>query len=118
MSRLIKLACIPALAFALVVMTGQQQAEAGGFSIRIGNSGYGSYYGGYGRSYGYSRGRAYLGRSYYPGYRSYRSYRPHYDYHPPSLVPHRGHFDYVPGHYDFHSGGRRGGHPHGHHGHH
>ena len=29
----------------------------------------------------------------------------HYDYHAPSLVPHRGHYDYVPGHYHRHQTG-------------
>ncbi|WP_182866439.1 hypothetical protein [Stieleria mannarensis] len=128
MSRFMRWASVPALAFGLLLMPGGNEAEAGGFSIRIGNYGYG--YGNYGAyrslrpSYGPS---IYYGRSFRPTYnyhRSYRGYhpsRPHYDYHPPSLVPHGNHFDYVPGHYDFHyrGHGRHGHHgKHGHHKHH
>jgi hypothetical protein len=46
----------------------------------------------------------------------------HYDYHPPQIVRHGNHFDYLEGHYDFHPEGHydphRGGHGNGHHGRH
>ena len=113
MSSLFRLACIPVFAFGLALMTGGQKADAGGFSIHIGNYGYGNY-GGY-RSYRptYNPSTYYRhGRTHAPTYNYYRSYggyhhpvRPHYDYHAPSLVPHGNHLDYVPGHYDFHHGG-------------
>ncbi|KAA5544637.1 hypothetical protein FYK55_10025 [Roseiconus nitratireducens] len=110
MKRFLKYLAIPLFAFALVFVTGDRNANAGGFSLRIG---------GFGNPY-YSRGFS-IGNNYYPRtYRSYRyggayrhSYRPHYDYHPPSVYRHGNHYDYVPGHYDFHQGGH-----HGHHGHH
>lgn len=117
MARLMKLAGIPVLALGLALMTGGNEADAGGFSIQIGNYGYGNYhYGNRGvyHSYRPSYGRSiYYGRSSFaPSYNYYRSYggyhhpiRPHYDYHPPSLVPHGNHLDYVPGHYDFHHNG-------------
>lgn len=50
------------------------------------------------------------------GYHRYRSWHrgpvhydwhdtSHWDYHPPSLVPHGNHYDFVPGHYDYHRTG-------------
>ena len=70
----------------------------GGLSIGSGFGGYGGYGGGYGRGLSINLYRP--------------SYSPpawhdttHYDYHPGGLVPHRGHFDYVPGHYDLHRSG-------------
>ena len=125
MSRLLKLAGIPALAIGLALLSDGTQAQAGGFSISIGNYGYRGYGGRtayrpyYGRShrprYNYSRAyhssRAYHGRrGGYGGYSgSYHHPRvPHYDYHAPSLVPHGNHLDYIPGHYDFHHGGHIG----------
>ncbi|TWT97217.1 hypothetical protein [Neorhodopirellula pilleata] len=52
----------------------------------------------------------------YPSYPSYPTYpspnihrgyhnTTHLDYHAPSLVPHNGHLDYRPGHYDVHQSG-------------
>ncbi len=92
------------------------------------NSGYGGGYGrgygggyssprlsvsvGYGNYGGYSGYSGYGGHSGYGGYPSYGGHghsswhdTSHLDYHGPSLVPHRGHFDYVPGHYDVHRTG-------------
>lgn len=68
--------------------------------------GYGNF-GGY-RSYG-SGFNQFQG---YGGYPVYGGHTPrvwhdtsHLDYHAPSVVPHRGHLDYVPGHYDLHRTG-------------
>ncbi len=99
------------------------------------NSGYGggSYYSGYSSprlsvSVGYGNTGVYPTRNYgysgfnsgysgyhgagYSGYPSNRGYghrtwhdTSHLDYHQPALVPHRGHLDYVPGHYDVHRTG-------------
>ena len=66
------------------------------FSVGYGgHSGYGS---------GYSRFNS--GYSGYGGH-GHRTWHDtsHYDYHAPSLVPHRGHYDYVPGHYHRHQTG-------------
>jgi hypothetical protein len=120
MSRLLKLAGTAVLAIGFVQMSGGQQAKAGGFSISIGNYGYGTV--GRYRSYRPSYGSAYsYGRIYRPTYRSYGGYhhprRPHYDYHGPTLVPHGNHLDYIPGHYDFHAPGHGIG-GYGHHGRH
>ena len=120
MSRFLKWASIPVLALGFLLMPTGNESDAGGFSIRIGNYGYGNYgaYRSYRPSYGPS---IYYGRSYRPTYNYQRSYggyhpaRPHYDYHPPSLVPHGNHLDYVPGHYDFHHRGHGGYRGHGHH---
>ena len=123
MSRLIKLASIPVLALGLALMTDGKEADAGGFSLSIGNYGYGGHGGVY-RSYRPYTGSAYrYGRSYTRGYHSYRGYgvynhhprRPHYDYHGPTLVPHGNHLDYIPGHYDFHAPGHGGHYGHGRH---
>ncbi len=91
------------------------------------NGGYGGGYGGYGGGYqggfhgGYSSGyrgngfgvqvysapRYSYAPSYTPAYQSQSYYHntSHYDYHAPSLQRHRGHYDYVPGHYDYHQTG-------------
>jgi len=123
MSRLLKFSVLPMLTLGLVLMAGAKEADAGGFSIQIGNYGAGNYgygnqacrgYGGYQSlrpSYGPS---IYYGRSYRPSFNSYQSYggyrsnRAHYDYHAPSLYRHGNHLDYVPGHYDIHHGGHGG----------
>lgn len=122
MSRLLKIAGIPVLAIGLALMTGGAKADAGGFSISVGNFGY--------RGYGGHRGHRghgssiYYGQSFRPSYNYYRSFghsrsyggyggyggyhhprQPHYDYHAPTLIPHGNHLDYVPGHYDFHHRG-------------
>ena len=113
MLRLTKWIGISALAVGLLAFADAPRAQAGdGFSLRLGRFGIST--GRYG-NYGYHAAPRY--RNYYRGYTPrYRSYyghghhgTPHYDYHGPSLVPHNGHLDYVPGHYDFHRG---------HHGHH
>ncbi|MEQ9407299.1 MAG: hypothetical protein RIK87_06210 [Fuerstiella sp.] len=84
--------------------------------------GYGGYYGGSafrgsGLSIGYGsfspRSSFSIGYSSFPSY-GYRSYgrsirgRGHYDYHPPSIYPHRNHYHYVPGHWDYHRGRHHG----------
>jgi len=108
MSRFIKGAGAAVLAFASFTLIDSPQANAGGFSLSIGNFGYGvPYYSGRSRyrgsHYGYGRGRSHYRHHSYrvPGHVRHPRY-PHYDYHPPRIVPHRGHFDYVPGHFDFH----------------
>lgn len=99
------------------------------FAQHCHRGGYGGWYygGGYGGgSYGvqvYSTPSYYAPQyvsNAYPSYNyqpSYPSYTPiynyggsyhntsHYDYHGPSLQRHRGHYDYVPGHYDYHRTG-------------
>ncbi len=103
---------------------GCNSGYGGGYS-----SGYGGNYGGYGYGGGYSSPRLSVsvgygnyggyatqnyGNSVYNsgygvnhGYGGHRTWHDtsHLDYHAPSLVPHRGHFDYVPGHYDVHRTG-------------
>lgn len=98
-----------AAAVALCFLAGADQAEARGFHIRAGGvhidvgnpHGYGrrtvaypSYgYGGYGGGWGGHGGHSHWHDT------------SHYDWHGPSLQPHGNHFDYVPGHYDFHRDG-------------
>jgi hypothetical protein len=101
---------------------GCNSGYGGGYS-----SGYGGYYGGYGGGYssprlsvsvGYGNYGGYAAQNYgnavynsgYGGNHGYGGYSTwhdtsHLDYHAPSLVPHRGHYDYVPGHYDVHRTG-------------
>lgn len=66
-----------------------------GLSIHFGSSrGYTGFgHGGYGNGFG--RGHA---------HRTWHD-TSHYDYHPPSLVPHRNHYHYIPGHYHWHQTG-------------
>ncbi len=125
MARSIKFVAATAIAVALSLTVGETKSEAGGFSLRIGNYGGGGYgynayrpaYRGSSLSYGRSFRSPYVSgyggtgyRSYAPAY-NYHPHTPHYDYHAPTVIPHRGHYDVVPGHYDFHRGG------HGHYGH-
>lgn len=65
-----------------------------------GYSGFNSRFGGYNQGVGYGGYQSY-GR---PVHRTWHD-TTHLDYHAPSLVPHRGHLDYVPGHYDVHRSG-------------
>lgn len=66
------------------------------FSIQIGSSRGYSNYGGFNRGhYGYGGGVA---------HRTWHD-TSHYDYHPPTLVPHRNHYHVIPGHYDLHQTG-------------
>jgi hypothetical protein len=115
MSRFTKWAIIPAIALALVLTTDASKADAGGFSINIGSSGFGygnsgygygygtsGYrYGGYG-GYGYNSHRFY-GPTVYPGVSTrygvgYRGYvRPHVNYRAPVVVPRGRHFHYRSG---------------------
>ena len=92
---------------------------AGGVHVDIGNphryyGNYGGYYGGNGCGYGNYGGYGNSG-----GYQPYTSYygggwggghahwhdTTHLDYHPGEYVRHRGHYHYVPGHYDVHEDG-------------
>jgi len=71
----------------------------GGHPSQIfGNSGFNSGFSGYN---GYS---GYGGHHGIGGHSTWHD-TSHLDYHGPSLVPHRGHFDYIPGHYDLHRTG-------------
>jgi len=57
--------------------------------------------GGYGNSWGYvSPGYG----GYYGSYGRYHN-TSHWDYHPTTIVPHRGHYHVIPGHYDWHNTG-------------
>ncbi len=76
-------------------------------SVSVGYGNYGGYPSQNFRNSGYS---GYNGHSGYGGHHRVGGYSTwhdtsHLDYHGPSLVPHRGHFDYVPGHYDVHRTG-------------
>ena len=77
-----------------------------GLSVSIGYGGYSGYGGGYSNyGSGYS-GYGYQSVPVYQGH-SQRVWHDtsHLDYHGPSLIRHRGHYDYVPGHYDVHRSG-------------
>ena len=82
-------------------------------SVSVGYGNYGSFQSRRFRSSGFNSGfSSHLGGLGYGGYPAYggRAHSvwhdtSHLDYHGPSLVPHRGHFDYVPGHYDVHRTG-------------
>ena len=75
-------------------------------SVGYGNFGHYSGHSGYGRHQGYGQHPGFGGYQVYGGH-GHSSWHDtsHLDYHGPSLVPHRGHFDYVPGHYDVHRTG-------------
>lgn len=85
------------------------------FSVSVGDGNYGGFssqnYGNAVFNSGYSGNLGYGGNHGYGGHRTWHD-TTHLDYHAPSLVPHRGHLDYVPGHYDVHHTGHRD--PHGH----
>lgn len=115
---------IAAPVLAVALWAGPQASEAqaqhgvrvqvGRFGLSIGGGHYGyypSYSHGYHRHYGHY-GHGY--HSYHPGYYGHRSHHGHHgyyhdtthlDYHPPQIVPHGNHYDYVPGHYDLHRSG-------------
>lgn len=111
MSRIIKWIGIPVLAIALVAAMEAPKAEAGnGFSLRIGGFGISTGHHGYHRSYRsayqprvYNNYRSYNHGIY--GHRGFYHDTTHLHYHRPQLVPHNGHLDYVPGHYDVHRTG-------------
>lgn len=65
-----------------------------------GYSGFNSGFRGYTQSAGHSNYPSYGGHA----HRTWHN-TTHLDYHAPSLVPHRGHLDYVPSHYDVHRSG-------------
>ncbi|WP_153559254.1 hypothetical protein [Roseimaritima sediminicola] len=113
MLRILKWVGLPVLAVALMSVD-TSQAKADGFRFHIGVGGYGHHHHHH-HNHGISTFRY---RVYNPGYHSYyRGHhyaRPHLDYHPPSLVPHRGHYHYMPGHFDLHYGPHYG-HRYGHH---
>ena len=107
MTRLITWTGAAIVALGTLTLADTPKANAGGFSLSIGNFGYGvpyynnrSRYGAYRYGHSSHRHRSYRVPRYYAHPRT-----PHYDYHPPQLVPHRGHLDYVPGHFDFHHRG-------------
>ncbi len=108
MSRFIKCLCIPALAIALLAVTDAPSADAGnGFSMQIGglgiSTGHGHGHGGHG--WGPSIRPVYPIHGGHWGHRPFFHDTSHFDYHPPQLVPHNGHIDFVPGHYDLHRTG-------------
>lgn len=92
-----------------------QQCHGGGY----GGYGGGGYGGGYyaGSQFGvqvystpsYNYAPQYVSsgyQGYQPSYgQSYYHDTSHYDYHAPSIQRHRGHYDVVPGHYDYHQTG-------------
>jgi len=107
---------IPAVAAALFLGMDAPEAEAGGFSLRIGggrgisiNSGYNPYYrSGFNSFHSVNRGLGYGYGSHYSPYRSNYRHSSHYrvpvsrsrvNYFGPSVVPHGNHFDVIPGHY-------------------
>ncbi|TWU49534.1 hypothetical protein [Rubripirellula reticaptiva] len=121
MFTLTKWMVAPLLAAGLMFAADTPAADAGGFSISIGNGGFGySNYNSYRPSYGghYNSYRPSYGARYghvpsyqVPRYQSYRSnYGGHYDYHPTQVVPHGNHYDVYPGHYDYHRGPHYGHH--------
>ncbi|MGL4514712.1 MAG: hypothetical protein ACRCT8_16615 [Lacipirellulaceae bacterium] len=79
---------------------GFHRSPAYGRRVVVGYPGYG---GGYGSPYGHRRVVGYGGHGHHG--RSVWHDTSHYDWHGPSLQPHGNHFDYVPGHYDFHRDG-------------
>ena len=116
---------VTALAIGLI---GSATASAQGYGWMGGGYGHGGYghggYGGYDCDYGYGGGYSGLYSAGYGGYGGGLGYsgrgisvgigfgRPavwhdtsHLHYHPGGYVRHRGHFDYVPGHYDVHRSG-------------
>lgn len=80
------LGVVTAIAFSFV---GASTASAQGY----GGYGCGPSYGGYSSGYG--------GYGYYPRWHD----TSHFDYHPGYVRPHRGHYHYVPSHYDYHRSG-------------
>jgi hypothetical protein len=105
MSRFIKCIAIPALAIAFMAVAGPSKAEAGGFGFGGVRIGVGHHIGH--RTFHHPR----IIRHHSPlysghfGHRSYYHDTTHLDYHRPTVIPHNGHFDYVPGHYDVHRTG-------------
>jgi hypothetical protein len=101
----------------LIACVGASKAQAQGFHfggagvhVDVGNphryyGNYGGYYGGYnsGCGYGSYPYTAYYGGGY--GGHAHWHDTTHLDYHPAEFVPHRGHYHYVPGHYDVHEEG-------------
>ena len=87
-------------------------------SVSVGYGNYGGYpsqnFGNPSFNSGYTGHRMYQAYGGYPSYGTHRTWHDtsHLDYHAPSLVPHRGHFDYVPGHYDVHRTGHWDSHHH------
>ncbi|WP_164103449.1 hypothetical protein [Candidatus Laterigemmans baculatus] len=116
MFPIFKWAAAPALGLAMTLAGEAPQAEAGdSFRLQLGRfgiavDGHHGHHGHY-RHYDHHRHHGY--RSHYRGHygghygHRYRGYHDtsHYDYHPPTIVPHRGHYDYIPGHYHFHRSG-------------
>ena len=91
----------------------------GGFGLHIGGR---NVHLNIGNPHGYQRQQvAYrTSRNYYSGHRTSRAHydwhdTSHYDYHPGGFVRHGNHYDYRPGHYDYHREGHYDRHSGGHH---
>ena len=73
----------------------------GGYPSQVfGNTGFNSGFSGYNGYSGYGGNQGFGGSSTWHD-------TSHLDYHAPSAVRHRGHIDYIPGHYDVHRTGHR-----------
>lgn len=92
-----------ALAMVAALGTFDSSAKASDFALHIG-----------GRGYHVDIGRPHYRTAYYGGYGPSNCYggprrvwhdTTHLDYHPGEFVRHRGHYHYVPGHYDVHETG-------------
>jgi hypothetical protein len=102
-------AMVAVSAIALAAMD-TRSATADGFSIQFASPGYGRYSGRTNYPYNTYYGSRY--GSYYSGYGDYHPYgghtwhdTSHWDYHPGGFVRHYDHYDYVPGHFDYHQEG-------------
>jgi hypothetical protein len=82
-------------------------ADAAGFGIYVGGSGYGYSIGAGNGCYGGYRTAYYPSTAVYGGWDSDHEWHDtsHFDYHPGRFVRHRNHFHYEPGHYDYHETG-------------
>lgn len=120
MSKFLKWIVAPAVLAAGFLWVAPSEANAQGFSIRIGGGGYRGY-SGYSSYYAprrsgvsfyynsapsyryYSTPRVYYGGHGYVGNRGRG--RGHYDYYPGHFDYHNGHYDYHPAHFDYHGPG-------------
>ena len=91
-----------AVVFGLGLLASANSASADPYGYgSYGNYGYAGYRPGYGYGYGYQNNY----NTYQPSYGATWHDTSHWDYHPSHIVPHRNHFHYVPGHYDYHQTG-------------
>jgi hypothetical protein len=99
-----------ALSAVALVAVGSRNASADGFSIQVAGPGYSLYSGRsnypYNTYYGSRYGSYYggHGRHFPRGGHTWHD-TSHWDYHPGGFVRHYDHYDYVPGHWDFHQEG-------------